>query len=457
MKRLLIIFLIAQCSWATAFAQGIGIGTNTPDPSAQLDISSTNKGTLVTRMTSAQRKAIVTPATGLLVFDTNERTLYMYDGNRWMGFTPLPDNARPANNYTFPPANGDSIRFGYSVSIWDQFAVIGAPARKIGALEYAGSAFVYRKTGGNWQYFTTLTPTSGNVDNALFGVSVSIGGNSIVVGASNHLNGSNQRTGAVYIYNFNGTAWVNTQIIFSTTVGAGFGGATDINQYGTYMAVSETGATITGLTYAGVVKIYNFTAGAFALQQTLQDPSPVANESFGTSLALSPTGDYALIGAPYKTISGATNNGYVALFRRAGAAWSIFQSYSPPAAVNQMAGKSIDVTDQFALVAVPGNKVVIQFTIFPSSSWQGSFATITEPIGDVAIDPVTERCFIYAGNSIYDFVNPVVKLKSVISETTGAFPLQIFSVYGNDCVIGFPNDANNNFNLSGAAYLGIIL
>jgi hypothetical protein len=455
MKRILTILFIVQCIGTTVFAQGIGIGTNTPDPSAQLDISSTNKGTLVSRMTSAQRKAIVTPATGLLVFDTNERTLYMFDGSRWMGFTPLPDNTRPANNYMFAPSNGDSSRYGFSVSIWDQFAVIGAPTSKIGVNNFAGSAFVYRKTAGSWQLFTTLVPTSGSIDEAFFGLSVSVCGNYMAVGAYNHKNGANQRTGAVYIYNFNGTAWVNTQIIFSNTIGAAFGSVTDINQYGTYLAVSETGATITGLTNAGVVKIYNFTAGAFALQQTLQDPSPVTNEYFGTSLAMSPTGDYTLIGAPNKTISGAINNGYVALFRRAGAVWSVFQSYSPPAAANQMAGRSIDVTDQFALVTVPGNKVTIQFTIFPSSSWQGSFATITEPIGDVAIDPVTDRCFIYAGNSIYDFVSPTTKLKSVITEASGSFSLQLFSVYGSDCVLGFPNDANNNYNLSGAAYLGI--
>lgn len=48
----------------------MGVGTTKPDPSAALDISSTSAGLLIPRMTSAQRDALVNPATGLLVFNT---------------------------------------------------------------------------------------------------------------------------------------------------------------------------------------------------------------------------------------------------------------------------------------------------------------------------------------------------------------------------------------------------
>lgn len=43
----------------------VGIGTNNPNASAKLDISSTSKGLLPPRMTTADRDAITTPATGL--------------------------------------------------------------------------------------------------------------------------------------------------------------------------------------------------------------------------------------------------------------------------------------------------------------------------------------------------------------------------------------------------------
>src|ERR1700733_6044094 len=65
-------------------AQSVGINTATPHPSAMLDISSTNKGLLMPRMTSAQRNAIATPAEGLKVYDTDTKTFWYYNGTGWI-------------------------------------------------------------------------------------------------------------------------------------------------------------------------------------------------------------------------------------------------------------------------------------------------------------------------------------------------------------------------------------
>ena len=66
----------------------VGVGTTTPDASAQLDISSTTLGFLPPRMTQAQRVAIVSPAAGLLVYQTDGSPgLYIYDGSTgWSTF-----------------------------------------------------------------------------------------------------------------------------------------------------------------------------------------------------------------------------------------------------------------------------------------------------------------------------------------------------------------------------------
>ena len=56
----------------------VGIGTNTPNSSAKLDITATDKGFLTPRVTTAQRLAIVSPANGLLVFDTSLNCFYFY-------------------------------------------------------------------------------------------------------------------------------------------------------------------------------------------------------------------------------------------------------------------------------------------------------------------------------------------------------------------------------------------
>jgi len=54
-----------------------------PDNSAMLDISSSIKGLLIPRMTTAERTAIASPATGLLVFDNTLSLFYYYDGAAW--------------------------------------------------------------------------------------------------------------------------------------------------------------------------------------------------------------------------------------------------------------------------------------------------------------------------------------------------------------------------------------
>jgi len=88
MKKIAFIFLLAFS--VNAFAQ-TGIGTTTPNASAQLDVSSTNKGFLPPRMTAAQRAAISNPAAGLLVYQTDGTVgYYFFDGTNWTALSCSP-------------------------------------------------------------------------------------------------------------------------------------------------------------------------------------------------------------------------------------------------------------------------------------------------------------------------------------------------------------------------------
>ncbi len=79
------VFLIAALiAPLCLLAQGnVGINNPTPDVSALLDLTSTSKGLLMPRMSTAQRVAITTPATGLLVFDITLNAFYYFDGAVW--------------------------------------------------------------------------------------------------------------------------------------------------------------------------------------------------------------------------------------------------------------------------------------------------------------------------------------------------------------------------------------
>jgi len=63
----------------TASAQ-VGIGTTTPNPSSVLDIASTTRGMLTPRMSTTQRNAILSPADGLMVYDTTLKQFFYYVG-----------------------------------------------------------------------------------------------------------------------------------------------------------------------------------------------------------------------------------------------------------------------------------------------------------------------------------------------------------------------------------------
>ena len=62
----------------------VGMGTTAPAATALLDVSSTTKGFLPPRMTTTQRTAITTPATGLQVYDNSTNSLWYYNGTVWI-------------------------------------------------------------------------------------------------------------------------------------------------------------------------------------------------------------------------------------------------------------------------------------------------------------------------------------------------------------------------------------
>ncbi|MEZ4849530.1 MAG: tail fiber domain-containing protein [Bacteroidia bacterium] len=81
----LFIFLIFPLSLSAQ----VGInGTNSdPDPSAMLDVQSTDKGLLMPRMTTAQRDSITSPATGLIIYNLDNTGFQSWNGTAWVNIS----------------------------------------------------------------------------------------------------------------------------------------------------------------------------------------------------------------------------------------------------------------------------------------------------------------------------------------------------------------------------------
>jgi hypothetical protein len=86
MKQLQTTLILLLGCMATTQAQ-VGIGTNTPHPSAQLEVASNNKGLLTPRLTTAERIGIAAPAKGLMVFDNDTNSFWYYTGTIWQNMT----------------------------------------------------------------------------------------------------------------------------------------------------------------------------------------------------------------------------------------------------------------------------------------------------------------------------------------------------------------------------------
>jgi hypothetical protein len=86
MRKIFMLLLTIPFINVTSYTQNVAINQDgtAPDPSAMLDVKSTTRGLLAPRMTQAQRDAIVSPAAGLLIYQTDGTSgYYVYNGASW--------------------------------------------------------------------------------------------------------------------------------------------------------------------------------------------------------------------------------------------------------------------------------------------------------------------------------------------------------------------------------------
>jgi len=115
-------------------AGNVGVGTaGATSASSILEARSTTKGVLIPRMTKAQRDAIVSPATGLLIFQTNSTPgFYYYGGTAWTAVSPKGVNKTLSNltgptavNVDLLPGTANTLDLGSSTYSWKNINIVG--------------------------------------------------------------------------------------------------------------------------------------------------------------------------------------------------------------------------------------------------------------------------------------------------------------------------------------------
>ncbi len=151
MKNLILCLGILLYSVAL-HSQNVGIGTNTPAASAQLEVSSTSKGFLPPRMTTTERNTIASPSAGLIIYNTTANSIQLYNGSGWLSlspsFVPLPaivigtqqwmsknlDVAFYRNGDPIPQVTDTTAWAGLTTGAWCYFANDSIQGGKYGKL-----------------------------------------------------------------------------------------------------------------------------------------------------------------------------------------------------------------------------------------------------------------------------------------------------------------------------------
>jgi len=145
----------------------VSIGAITPDGSAQLDVSSSNKGLLTPRMTSAEREAIASPANGLLVYQTNAPAgFYFYQAGAWLRLANVndtPSTSGPAISAIIPYASGTPVEMTTAIGSPGNTSVVGFGSSASGIAMTGNTIDLTGGTGVDRNYAFSM-PQAGTIE-----------------------------------------------------------------------------------------------------------------------------------------------------------------------------------------------------------------------------------------------------------------------------------------------------
>jgi len=209
-------------------------------------------------------------------------------------------------------------RFGWSVSVSGNVVVVGAYDDDDNG-SYSGSAYVFRWNGTSWaQEPNKLLPSDG-AGGDRFGWSVSVSGDVAVVGAyGDDDNGTD--TGSAYVFRWNGTSWVQEAKLLASD-GAEFDDfGRSVSVSGDVAVVGAPYADENG-SDSGSAYIFARNQGGpdnWGQVTELLPSDGAADDYFGWSVSLS--GDVALVGA-YMDDDKGSESGSAYVFRWNGTSW----------------------------------------------------------------------------------------------------------------------------------------
>ncbi|MBI4881069.1 MAG: hypothetical protein HY812_15640 [Planctomycetes bacterium] len=292
-------------------------------------------------------------------------------------------------------SNTEPDEFGKSVSISGDTLVVGAPYEDSAATGVngneadnstyeSGAAYVFVRTGATWSQQAYLKASNTGA-NDHFGMSASVSGDTVVIGAygedsaatgvnGNQADSSAPYAGAAYVFTRSGATWSQQAYLKASNTEAGdfFGGAVSVSG-DTVVAGANEDSAATGVNgnqadnnapISGAAYVFVRTGSTWSQQAYLKASNTEANDWFGYSVSVS--GDTVVVGAPCEGSSATGVNGNQAdnsapwagaayVFTRSGATWSQ-QAYlkASNTGAKDHFGMSASVSGDTVVVGAPG-------------------------------------------------------------------------------------------------------
>ncbi|MBC8099927.1 MAG: FG-GAP repeat protein [Armatimonadetes bacterium] len=212
-------------------------------------------------------------------------------------------------------------QFGYSVALGGggNLALVGATGDDTSG-DDAGAAFVFSFDGANWAQTAGLTPFDAG-DNQVFGSAVALNETSVtaLVGAI----GDNVNTGAAYVYQLVAGSWIQQAKLVADDglEDDDFGGSVALNANANTALIGADQYFNEG---GGAGYVYTLDGTIWSQQAKLTAPDAEPEDGLGDGVSLSSDGNTVLLGASLNNNIGAAYS-----FKRTAATWSLYNKLTP--------------------------------------------------------------------------------------------------------------------------------
>jgi hypothetical protein len=272
--------------------------------------------------------------------------------------------------------------FGLSVAVGGNWALVGAPGKDDLGVN-AGAVYVFRFNGTAWVQEAKLTASDGASGN-YFGGSVAISGDYAVVGAVRGRTGATLNTGAAYVFHYDGANWTQQAKLTASDAANSNNFACAVATNGSLTVIGSWGDDALGYD-AGAAYVFTRSGSVWTQQQKLSASDGAADDCFGVSVALD--GSRLIVGASGDDDYG-DDSGSAYIFSYNGSSWIQQQKLTPVDGIPyQFFGESVAIYGDRVIIGASGDSDLgsasgaVYYFARSGATWTATSKLIASDIG----------------------------------------------------------------------------